>query len=123
MLAELKGLHALLSLSPATAPAINSLLTQGSSSVQLGKIEALSELNDLPKLRFMGMICVCAIPVCGNVLLSNPGFSAGKCWCCRLVTFSLSFHSSGFSAGSCEIELFVTTSSWLLVLWPFGEGQ
>lgn len=98
---------------------MNSLLTQASSLVQLGKIEAQSKLNDLPELRYVGMMCVCAIPR-GNAFVSNPGSAVAQVLgvlCCRMVTYSLCFHSPGFSVGSCEIELFVTTSSWLLVLW------
>lgn len=57
---------------------MNSLLTQGSSLVQLGKIEAQSKLNDLPELRYVGMMCVCAIPVCGNAFLSNPGSAVAQ---------------------------------------------
>lgn len=93
MLADLKGLHALLILSPVLVQHSHQSHELTPDSSQL--LCAQSKLNDLPRLRYMGMICVCAIPVCGNAFLSNAGISScpgvGMCcaagWLCTACVF------------------------------------
>jgi len=95
--------------------AINSLPAPvwAGSLLQLGKTEAQSKLNDLPRIRYVGMVWMRALPVGGNVFLSNLGF----CCCCTEICLST---ASAFIAPDslqcCGIEVFVTAPSCLAML-------